>query len=153
MVSLFSGRTDLLAVARQHAADPVSWPEPARFDPVERWYRRLAVTEEHEVWLLTWLPGQATDLHDHGGSAGAFVVVAGVLTEETVTGGRLRPARLEAGHGRRFGARHVHRVGNHGEEPAISVHVYSPSLRRMTRYHLDGGQLRIAEVAEAGVSW
>jgi len=143
---------DLLAVAARWA-DPAGWPVRLRFDPTGRWYARLATTDEHEVWALSWLPGQGTDLHDHGGSSGAFLVVAGTLTEETVSGGRLRPHPLAAGAGRRFGARHVHVVTNRGDRPAVSVHVYRPALRRMTRYHLVAGQLLVAEVAEAGVAW
>ncbi|MFE0588997.1 cysteine dioxygenase [Micromonospora echinospora] len=141
--------TDLLAVARRHAASRPS----VRFDPVERWYARLASGPDHEVWLLTWLPGQGTDLHDHGGSAGAFLVVSGTLTEEVVSGGSLRPRPLAAGTGRRFGPRHVHRVTNRGDQPAVSLHVYRPALHRMTRYHLTDGRLRVAEVALAGVAW
>lgn len=144
---------DLLDVARRHAAAPDRWAVPACFDPVQRWYARLEATEEHEVWLLTWLPGQGTDLHDHGGSSGAFLVASGELVEQTVVGGRLAPRRLAAGAGRRFGPRHVHVVGNHGTVPAVSIHVYRPALRRMTRYRLDDGVLRAAEVAEAGVAW
>ncbi|MEV0397402.1 cysteine dioxygenase [Polymorphospora rubra] len=146
-------RGDLHAVARRYAADPDSWPVRPHFDPVDRWYSRLAVADDHEVWLLTWLPGQHTDLHDHGGSSGAFVVVSGTLTEEVVAGGRLRPASLRTGTGRRFGAHHVHRVANRDDEPAVSLHVYGPALRTMTRYRLDGGRLRVAEVETAGVSW
>jgi predicted metal-dependent enzyme (double-stranded beta helix superfamily) len=150
---------DLLDVARRWAADPAAWPMPPRFDPAQRWYARLAAPADHEVWLLTWLPGQHTDLHDHGGSAGAFVVVSGCLTEEALTrgrrgtGGGLRTARLPAAAHRVFGPRHVHRVANHGPDPAISLHVYAPALRSMTRYLVDGGRLRVAEVAQAGVSW
>lgn len=143
---------DLLAVAGRYA-DPAGWPVPLRFDRAERWYARLAVAPDHEVWALSWLPGQGTDLHDHGGSSGAFLVVAGILTEQTVRGGRLRPHRLVAGSGRRFGARHVHVVTNRGDQPAVSVHVYRPALRRMTRYRLAAGQLLVADVAEAGVAW
>ncbi|GAB3937144.1 cysteine dioxygenase [Micromonospora vulcania] len=143
---------DLLAIAARWA-DPADWPVALRFDPAERWYARLAADADHEVWALSWLPGQGTDLHDHGGSAGAFRVVAGALTEETVVGGALRPRLLSAGAGRRFGRQHVHVVTNRGAEPAVSVHVYRPALLRMTRYHLVDGQLRIAEVAEAGRSW
>ncbi|MFF5180412.1 cysteine dioxygenase [Micromonospora sp. NPDC000316] len=143
---------DLLAVAAGWA-DPTRWPVALRFDPAQRWYARLAAGTDHEVWALSWLPGQGTDLHDHGGSAGAFRVVAGALTEETVSGGRLRPRLLPAGSGRRFGPRHVHVVTNRGATPAVSVHVYRPALRRMTRYDLRDGRLRAAEVAEAGRSW
>ncbi|GAA2702064.1 cysteine dioxygenase [Micromonospora olivasterospora] len=144
---------DLLAVAARYAADPTGWPVPVRFDPEQRWYARLATGPDHEVWALSWLPGQGTDLHDHGGASGAFLVVAGVLTEETVGGGRLRPRRLVTGAGRRFGPAHVHVVTNRDDQPAVSVHVYRPALRRMTRYQLEDGLLRAAEVAEAGVAW
>ncbi|AVT38173.1 cysteine dioxygenase family protein [Plantactinospora sp. BB1] len=159
MISISSNPStgpDPLAIARRYAAaaaGPAGWPVPLRFDPLERWYHRLAGAADHEVWLLTWLPGQHTDLHDHGGSAGAFLVAAGTLVEETVARGRLHPRQLGTGAGRRFGARHVHRVANTGDEPAVSVHVYRPALRRMTRYRLDGGRLRVADVAEAGVAW
>ncbi|MFE9656912.1 cysteine dioxygenase [Micromonospora sp. NPDC006431] len=147
-----TGPPDLFAVAARWT-DPTRWPVPLRFDPAERWYARLAAEATYEVWALSWLPGQGTDLHDHGGSEGAFLVVAGTLTEETVSGGRLRPHRLAAGAGRRFGARHVHLVTNRGDRPAVSVHVYRPALQRMTRYRLVAGQLLVAEVAEAGVAW
>ncbi|MEV1290202.1 cysteine dioxygenase family protein [Micromonospora sp. NPDC049679] len=152
----FSGtaRPDLLAIAGRYAADPDRWPVRPRFDPVDRWYARIAERPDHEAWLLTWLPGQETELHDHGGSAGAFVVLSGALVEETVAGGESRGAVLVAGAGRRFGTHHIHRIVNRGGDPAISVHVYAPALRSMTRYHLDArGGLRVAEVARAGVAW
>ncbi|MFY1702536.1 cysteine dioxygenase [Micromonospora sp. WMMA1923] len=153
MISIRQLDRDLLATARRYADAPHTWPTPVCFDPVQRWYQRLAVAADHEVWALSWLPGQGTDLHDHGGSAGAFLVVSGVLTEETVSRGALRPQQLVAGTGRRFGPRHVHQVTNRGDQPAVSVHVYRPALRRMTRYLLAEGRLRVAEVAEAGVAW
>src|SRR5690349_24344433 len=110
-------RLDHLAVARQFAKAPEGWVVPPRFDPVERWYHRLAVADDHEVWLLTWLPGQGTDLHDHGGSAGAFHVFSGTLTEDTVAVGAGRAPRITArelgeGAGRRFGSHHIHRMTN-----------------------------------------
>ena len=148
-------RADLTAVARAYAATPEDWPFAPRFDPVDRWYSRLAIEPGYEVWVLTWLPGQQTDLHDHGSSAGAFAVVSGELTEATIggTGVELREVVLASGEVRRFGPRHIHRIVNAGRSPAVSVHVYGPALRAMTRYQVREGQLRIAAVDRAGVQW
>jgi predicted metal-dependent enzyme (double-stranded beta helix superfamily) len=152
-------RADHLATARRYAANRQDWSIALRFDPHRRWYHRLAAEPDGEVWVLTWWPGQGTDIHDHGGSAGAFVVVAGALTERTFTadpgGGPLRSNDRvrSAGQGRSFGRRHIHQVTNNGVEPAISVHAYSPALREMTRYGVAYGQLVVTAVDTAGGDW
>src|SRR5205814_5463749 len=147
----------LVEAALTFAADPDRWPVPLRFDAERRWYTRLATAGSagSEVWGLTWLPGQATGLHDHGGSAGVFVVVSGLLTEETVraTDGRVSVRRLPAGTVRSFGPHHIHRVVNAGPAPAVSVHAYAPALRTMTRYRLTGGALHVESVDRAGADW
>jgi len=149
-------RLDHLAIAARYAATPDQWPVAPRFNPMDRWYHRLAQEADYEVWLLTWLPGQGTDLHDHGGSAGAFQVLSGSLTEDTVTPGT--PARITArelgeGAGRRFGTRHIHRITNRSTRPAISIHVYGPALTTMTRYRIGAGGLDVVTVEKAGVQW
>ena len=142
---------DLLATARRYAADLRQTP---RFDPVQRWYARLAATGDHEVWLLTWLPGQGTDLHDHGGSAGAFTVVTGRVEEYTVgVDGSLTRAGYTAREGHAFGPHHVHRIVNTGRRPAVTVHAYGPALRTMTRYRLADGELVAEDISEAGADW
>jgi predicted metal-dependent enzyme (double-stranded beta helix superfamily) len=149
-------RLDHLAIAARYAAAPEQWPVAPRFNPVDRWYHRLAVADDHEVWLLTWLPGQGTDLHDHGGSSGAFLVAAGTLTEETVTTDERPRAvahELGEGTGRRFGPRHIHRVTNRSSRPATSIHVYGPALTTMTRYRLTAAGLEIRTIEAAGVQW
>jgi mannose-6-phosphate isomerase-like protein (cupin superfamily) len=153
-----AGTADLLTLARGYAERPDDWPFAPRFDPRQRWYGRLVEASDHEVWLLTWLPGQATHLHDHGGSAGAFVVVSGTLTEQTLDGSvgaarALVDTVLPAGARRPFGAHHIHRIVNAGTTPAVSVHVYGPALRAMTRYRLDQGDLRVESVTRAGADW
>jgi len=149
-------RIDHLALAREYAALP-EWPVRPRFDPDERWYTRLAAGPDHEVWLLTWLPGQETDLHDHGGSEGAFLVVEGVLNEQTVVssgeGLWLADRDYGAGVARRFGPRHVHRIRNTGTVPAMSVHVYGPALSTMTKYGIDNGRLVVTATDIAGEAW
>jgi Cysteine dioxygenase type I len=155
-VTAVDARIDHLAIATRYAAAPDRWPVAPRFNPADRWYHRLADEPDYEVWLLTWLPGQGTDLHDHGGSAGAFHVMSGSLTEDTVTPGA--PARITArelgeGAGRRFGSRHIHRITNRSARPAISVHVYGPALSTMTRYRIGAQGLDVVTVEKAGVQW
>ncbi|WP_051799928.1 cysteine dioxygenase [Catenuloplanes japonicus] len=145
-------------IARRVAADPASWGAAPRFNAASRWYSRLFAAEDHEAWLLTWLPGQSTDLHDHGGSAGTFVVVSGTLTEETVHAGAsgsavLRADSFRAGDARPFGSQHVHRIVNTSSAPAVSLHVYGPALTQITRYRLRDGALRVLEIDRAGVAW
>ncbi|MEU7866285.1 cysteine dioxygenase family protein [Dactylosporangium sp. NPDC049140] len=153
VVTTVARATDLLSIAQTYAAEPDEWPFAPRFDPAQRWYGRLAVAGDHEVWLLTWLPGQGTDLHDHGGSAGAFTVVSGELVEQTVSGGELSAAAYGPGDGHRFGAHFVHRMVNAGDQPAVTVHVYGPALTAMTRYHLHDGRLSVESVTKAGADW
>ena len=146
---------DYLEVARRYASDPQDWPFAPRFNFQQRWYHRLATERDAEVWVLSWLPGQGTDLHDHGGSVGAFLVVSGTLTERTLGGRppRLREDRYGAGQGRSFGRHHIHQVTNTGTEPAVSLHVYSPALREMTRYRIADDRLVVAAVERAGADW
>ena len=151
-------RLDHLALAARYAAEPEQWPVAPRFNPVNRWYHRLHAADDHEVWLLTWLPGQGTEIHDHGGSAGAFHVFAGTLTEDTVTnpaGGaaRITARELGEGAGRRFGTRHIHRITNRSTRPAISIHAYGPALTTMTRYRIGAAGLDVVTVERAGAQW
>ena len=70
------------ALATRLADNRSLWQGLIRYDAASRYYARLAAEPGYEAWLLTWLPGQGTDWHDHGGSAGAFLVLQGTLTEE-----------------------------------------------------------------------
>ena len=155
---------DMTETARRLARQQAIWRGLVDFDPVSRYYARLLADRDHEAWLLTWLPGQGTPWHDHGGSAGSFVVLQGTLTEE-VAGFRNAPdlgdvrratgpgVLLSPGDQRTFGTRHLHRVTNAGPDPAVSLHVYAPRLSAMTNYRAVDGLLEVDERAEAGVDW
>jgi predicted metal-dependent enzyme (double-stranded beta helix superfamily) len=139
----------LAAEVRRLTATPAEWVARVRLDPEGRWYERIRLTDSCEVWLISWLPGQATGFHDHGGAAGAFAVVWGALDEYVAasapaagtssanTGSAVRMNRVVAGGVRSFGPRHVHDVRNsEAGSVAVSVHAYSPPLSAMTRYNL-----------------
>ncbi|WP_213453822.1 cysteine dioxygenase [Rhizomonospora bruguierae] len=153
MTSTLTLPTDPSALALRYASEPEQWPMAPRFTPAARWYARVATADDHEAWLLTWLPGQQTDLHDHGGSAGAFTIVSGTLTEYTLDGPDLRGREFATGEVRRFGSRHVHLIRNTSRRPAVSLHVYAPALTRMTRYELSAEGLRPVAVERAGADW
>jgi predicted metal-dependent enzyme (double-stranded beta helix superfamily) len=134
------------------AASPQHWLHLVRYDPARRWYQRLLLEENREVWLLSWLPGQHTGFHDHGRSAGAFTVVEGCLRERTARSGRPEPvgAALPQGSVRSFGPRYVHDVQNESARPAVSVHAYSPPLTTMYRFEVSAGRLVRAAAEKAG---
>jgi predicted metal-dependent enzyme (double-stranded beta helix superfamily) len=148
-----------IADPRRLAADLASrdhlWRDHVRFGR-PRHYVRLLTGTGWEAWLLTWLPGQATGLHDHGGSAGAFAVLDGVLDETLLVHDRDRMVRRNrpyaAGEIRAFGRHHVHDVAPTGG-PAVGLHVYAPALTRMTRYALEDGALVTLANERAGADW
>jgi hypothetical protein len=122
------------------AADPRLWEPCVRHEPSSRWYGSLFRDDVVDLWLLTWQQDNSTDLHDHGGSSGAFRVLSGSLAEFRPTSGP-RGAGL-ARHARTvgetvaFGPRLVHDVHNVEATAAVSLHVYSPPLTSMTYYDL-----------------
>ncbi|MFC4855548.1 cysteine dioxygenase [Actinophytocola glycyrrhizae] len=118
------------------AADPSQWAGQVRFDLAERFYVRLRRTADVEVWLICWDIGQDTLLHDHGGSAGAFTVARGSLTEDfgAVDRPGLRTRRHAAGAAVGFGVDYLHNLVNVSTEPTVSIHAYSRPLRAMNFY-------------------
>src|SRR6266702_6760563 len=135
------GARQLADVVRRLAASPAEWLGRVRLNPEGRWYERIHLDDGHEVWVISWLPGQATGFHDHGGSAGAFGVVWGTLVERRVVGatttGHVLAKPVGSGGARAFGPRYIHDVRNAAvSSVAVSVHAYSPPLPAMTRYDL-----------------
>lgn len=126
----------------------------------QRWFTRIHGDDELDVWLISWVPGHATELHDHGGSLGALTVVSGSLTEFRWDGSRLRRRRLDAGDQAGFPLGWVHDVvwaprpvprplpGSAPTVaapvmPTLSVHAYSPPLSAMSYYEVtDRNRLR-----------
>jgi quercetin dioxygenase-like cupin family protein len=139
---LYFAPLQLIEFTRFYAAEVASGQYPdIDYDPDERWHQRIYRDRRVDVWLISWLPSQGTQLHDHGGSSGSFTVLDGSLTEAVVGSGRLRDTERSAGDSVGFGPRYVHDVRNLSDAPAVSVHAYSPPLTSMTFYDLADGRL------------
>lgn len=148
------GLADLLDRAKRLAAEPGLLARIGT-DPDQRSWLPLDAGPGTRAWLIAWPPGTGTGWHDHGGSAGAMVAVAGELTERSVeapadhdygeplylAGGEGNVRALRAGTGRAFGGQHIHEVTNEGAVTAYSVHIYAPDLPLMRHYAASGESL------------
>jgi quercetin dioxygenase-like cupin family protein len=136
---------ELRQLSRRVAGEVRAGAHQVYVDPDRRWYQLLGSDGYVDVWLISWAQEQAAELHDHAGSLGALTVVRGQLTEHRwVPPARaLRTRILRAGTSVGFPIGHVHDVTNVAEEPAVSVHAYSPPLTAMSYYQVQpGGLLR-----------
>jgi predicted metal-dependent enzyme (double-stranded beta helix superfamily) len=137
----------LAAQVHQLIATPAQWVARVRLDTEGRWYEQIHVNESYEVWLISWMPGQSTGFHDHGGSNGAFGIVWGDLDESVVPRdrGAVLVNRIGSGAVRSFGPRHAHDVRNcSASSVAVSVHAYSPPLSVTRQYALTPSGLVIS---------
>jgi rhodanese-related sulfurtransferase len=114
------------------------WLDRVRLRTEHRWYERLYQGPDYDIWVISWMPGQSTGYHDHGDSAGAFIVTTGMLEENRPSE---RPFAIPPGKPRAFGRDYTHDVRNASLAPAISIHAYSPPLSEMNEYELEGSQL------------
>ena len=146
-------RAELELAAAELLRRPEDWSTHVHHDPSgSRTYRRLARDEHLEAWLICWNDGNDTGFHDHDLSHGAVGVAAGRVREETLAlGGEPVVREVAAGGVFSFDATDIHRVLHLGDEPAVTLHLYSPPLRRMGAYEVqaDGRLSRRAIAADA----
>ena len=109
--------------------------EPTGTAPYSR--RILLATDDAEVMVARWRPDLRCAPHDHGGSVGSVVVLAGRFDEQ-----RFRwegPALAADGASTRratgevysFGADVIHAMGA-GADGGLTLHIYSPPPGRMS---------------------
>ena len=98
--------------------------------------RKVLFQNEHcEVVEITWKPGEATQVHEHGADCcGVTKVLSGEIFETTY---HEMSGRIVAGATNYYGpgkaiteeALGIHKVGNAGKEIAKTIHFYSPPAR------------------------
>lgn len=138
------GPLALLDLVKEYGRRVPPWQGQPGDVLASRTYELVDLSDELEVWVIQWPTGGHLQLHDHGGSAGAFWVVGGELEERYhapreprafgQADGTLGRRRHGAGSGMGFGGEYLHDVRNGGPVTATSVHAYSPPMPAMTYY-------------------
>jgi predicted metal-dependent enzyme (double-stranded beta helix superfamily) len=115
-----------------------------------RSYLRLPSASGCETWLIRWPPGSEAPLHDHGDASAVALVLRGELRERAICGADWFERSWQPQVSVELPKHIRHRVWNEREQDAYSVHVYAPSLARMTFYeHTSNGMLRAIRTEES----
>jgi cysteine dioxygenase len=143
--------------------DPADLAEYVRFSAAGYTRNLVRAGPWYNLLVLCWQNGQRSPIHDHAGCTCGVRVLRGVLTETSFTfvpHGLIKPiGSRELAAGAVCGSRDLdlHQVSNlqDGDADLVTLHVYSPPLRRMGTYSLTDDRrspargLMFAEYADA----
>ena len=131
------------ALALEIAAHRSRWEHLVRHDPAQRVFAPLDAGPNAGAWLICWMPGHDTGFHDHDHSSGAVTVVSGCVREERIgPDWQVRGTTYAAGEVFSFVSGDIHRMLHVGDQPAVSIHVYSPKLQVMGAYAFGQGGMQ-----------
>jgi mannose-6-phosphate isomerase-like protein (cupin superfamily) len=142
---------ELTAFVQRLADEPERWRDAVRHARDVRIYEQIWDDEDVNAWLICWSEDQDTGFHDHDDTAAAIVVLEGEVREDRM---RLaaEPTSRVLGPGTTFSVPPcaIHRVLHAGVGPAVTLHAYSPPLRRTGAYRIGAhGELeRVAQTHE-----
>ncbi|MDQ6841546.1 MAG: cysteine dioxygenase family protein [Actinomycetota bacterium] len=134
-MSLSTG--DLKRFVGQLAATPERWQHLVRHSRDARVCERIWDQHDVNAWVICWSDVQDTGFHDHDDSAAAIRVIEGHVREERLRLNATPDARV-IGPKRTFFVppSAIHRVLHAGSMPAVTIHAYSPPLRRTGAYRI-----------------
>jgi cysteine dioxygenase len=131
---------DLLACVE---VDPADLAEHVRFSSQGYTRNLVRAGPWYNLLVLCWKNGQRSPIHDHAGSTCGVRVLSGVLTETAFAfapHGRVKSVGsrdLTAGAVCGSQDFDLHQVSNlQDDDDLVTLHVYSPPLRRMGTYSL-----------------
>jgi hypothetical protein len=126
---------ELVRFAAALAGSPEHWRGLVRDDGEARVYETIWSDEHVNAWVIRWPEHADTGFHDHDVSASGIVVVEGAVVEErlALTGPPVA-RRFSAGQSFHLSASAIHRVRHDAAAPALTIHAYSPPLRRQGVY-------------------
>ena len=129
------GAVELVRFAAWLAGSPVRWRELVVADEDARAYSTIWSDERVNAWAIRWSEDSDTGFHDHDDSAAGIVVIEGsVFEERLVLEGPAVKRRFSAGQSFNLAPSVIHRVRCAGGGPALTIHAYSPPLRRQGAY-------------------
>ncbi|HWF52378.1 MAG TPA: cysteine dioxygenase family protein [Solirubrobacteraceae bacterium] len=136
-------RGELELFAAQLAATPERWQHLLPPSRGIRVYEQIWSEEDVNAWVICWHEDNDTGWHDHDESSGGIAVISGWVREERlVLGAEPRVRLLGPGETFTVPATAIHRVLHGGGGPAVTIHAYSPPLKRMGAYTIGpGGEL------------
>jgi predicted metal-dependent enzyme (double-stranded beta helix superfamily) len=144
------GAAALSRLVADLAAREELWEPLVVSDRTRRRYRLLLEDARLDVWVLSWMPGQATGFHDHGRSNVALTTLQGAVLERQLRLGAPSIEReLLPGFVQRGPAGYIHAVSHAAGAPAVTLHAYSPPLVRVGQYRA-GPQGELLRVAQHG---
>ncbi|SMG27598.1 cysteine dioxygenase family protein [Paraburkholderia susongensis] len=153
--SAFFARSMRLALA-EAAADPALLTPAQREGSPENYRRHLLAADPREryaIAALVWQPGHASPVHAHHTWCG-YAVLEGTLSEtifewdgaqHCASAMRSQARKRGAVSFVRSGRGAIHRLGNNGNAPAISLHIYGVAGARISTHVND--IVRVAEAA------
>jgi mannose-6-phosphate isomerase-like protein (cupin superfamily) len=119
------------------AGDPETWRRHVRHDSGTRVYEEIWNDGDVNAWVICWSEDQDTGFHDHDESGAAIAVVSGAVREDRLTlSGPPRSRVFGAGETFTVPPVAIHRVLHAGDRPAVTIHAYSPPLRRTGAYRV-----------------
>jgi hypothetical protein len=148
-VSLSVPELERFAATLVHA--PQLWEQFVQHDDSSRVYHQIWDEEDVNAWLICWSEDQDTGYHDHDDSAAAIEVIGGQVREDRLRlSGAPHTRVISAGERFSLAPTAIHRVLHAGNGPAITIHAYSPPLRRTGAYAItpDGTLERTAQPYE-----
>ena len=129
--------SELRSFAADLAGDETRWLHLLDDDAGARVYELIWDDDEVNAWVIRWSEDSDTGFHDHDESAAAITVISGRVREDQLTlAGPPRSRELGAGETFTVEPVAIHRILHAGTGPALTIHAYSPPLRRTGAYHV-----------------
>jgi len=131
---------ELARFATDLSRTPERWRHLVRHADDLRVYEQIWDDDDVNAWLICWSEDQDTGFHDHDESAAGITVVSGAVREDRLRlGGEPISRVIEAGTTFTLPPVAIHRVLHTGSAPAVTIHAYSPPLRRTGAYRIGAG--------------